>query len=123
MKNLQLTKFNLRFGNKKEAELFMQKYKELQLPVSILGQSFFIEDKEFIFIGLTENKSNSLIVLNQILHTNYKNNINNYNAILMSAKELAIPNNYYFRSKHIYKSEYLLTLNLKEFINSFSSTF
>jgi hypothetical protein len=123
MKNLQLTKFNLRFGNKKEAELFMQKYKELQLPVSILGQSFFIEDKEFIFIGLTENKSNSLIVLNQILHTNYKNNINNYNAILMSAKELAIPNNYYFRSKHIYKSEYLLTLNLKEFVNSFSSTF
>lgn len=123
MKNLQLTKFNLRFGNKKEAELFMQKYKELQLPVSILGQSFFMEDKEFIFIGLTENKSNSLIVLNQILHTNYKNNISNYNAILMSAKELAIPNNYYFRSKHIYKSEYLLTLNLKEFVNSFSSTF
>jgi len=123
MKNLQLTKFNLRFGNKKEAELFMQKYKELQLPVSILGQSFFMEDKEFIFIGLTENKSNSLVILNKVLHTNYKNNINNYNAILMSAKELAIPNNYYFRSKHIYKSEYLLTLNLKEFVNSFSSTF
>jgi hypothetical protein len=123
MKNLQLTKFNLRFGNKKEAELFMQKYKELQLPVSILGQSFFIEDKEFIFIGLTEIKSNSLVILNKVLYTNYKNNINNYNAVFMSAKELSIPNNYYFRSKHIYKSEYLLTLNLKEFINRFSSTF
>lgn len=123
MKNLQLTKFNLRFGNKKEAELFMQKYKELQLPVSILGQSFFMEDKEFIFIGLIENKSNSLVILNKVLHTNYKNNINNFNAVFMSAKELSIPNNYYFRSKHIYKSEYLLTLNLKEFINRFSSTF
>jgi hypothetical protein len=122
MKNLQLTKFNLRFGNKKEAVLFMQKYKELQLPISILGKSFFIYNKEYIFIGLSEIQSNSISILNKFLNTNYKNNIINYNVHLLDT-QAPILKNKYFSSKKITKSETILTLNLKEFILNFSSYF
>lgn len=125
MKNLQLTKFNLRFGYKQEAELFIQKYKELNLPISILGQSFLLNNKKYIFIGLSEIKSNSILLLNKLTNSNYNNILIQYNAILLDENELYTPNNYFFRFKKIIKSksESKLILNLKEFTTTFSSLF
>lgn len=119
--NLQELKFNFKFNERKEAKLFIEKYEELKLPISILGHDFIINDLYWYVIGLEEIKSNSINILNNLTKTNYKNNlpnIYNYNVLLETkTEETSIPN--WLKSKKIKSNSSIISIHLPLFLAKF----
>lgn len=119
--NLQEIKFNFKFNERKEAKLFVEKHKELKLPISLLGKEFYISDQLAYFVGLEEIKSNSINLLNNLTKSNYKNNlpnIYNYNVILeLPGGEHSIPD--WLKFKSIKANSCIITIHLPLFLSKF----
>lgn len=69
--NTTLTAFNLRYGNRPEANLFIEKYKEISLPLSLLGKEISLFNHTYIFFGIELVKPSGINFLNYISNKNY----------------------------------------------------
>lgn len=119
--NLQEIKFNFKFNERKEAKLFVEKHKELKLPISLLGKEFYLSNQLVYFVGLEEIKSNSINLLNSLTNTKYKNNLSNiynYNAILeIQQTQNSIPN--WLKFKLIKANSSAISIHLPLFLAKF----
>ena len=109
--NQKLLSFNLKYGKRPEADLFLNSYSILNLPDNILGNEISLDNKIYIFIGIVYQNSSNINLLNSLTNTKYIIKSNNYKAVLLEKNTDNIYNKWLY---HSILQRYCYNAKLKE---------